>query len=155
MSCNYWSHAPCLPIGWALNSHNSSLQHGIVPKIAVCPNMANSEQPIGTPCNYWSHAPCLPIGWAINSHNSSLQHGTVSKLVLCTQTAIRDQPIGGSCNCLSPALAAFLLAGLKSAITPVCGLVPSRNSRCGLRRPIGISCNWLSPTPAVFLLAGL
>ena len=36
MSCNYWSHAPCLPIGWALNSHNSSLQRGIVPKCSVC-----------------------------------------------------------------------------------------------------------------------
>ena len=35
MSCNYWSHAPCLPIGWALNSHNSSLQHGIVSKFGV------------------------------------------------------------------------------------------------------------------------
>ena len=36
MSCNYWSHAPCLPIGWALNSHNSSLQHDNVTKFGTC-----------------------------------------------------------------------------------------------------------------------
>ena len=96
---------------------------------------------------------CLPIGRALNSSNSSLQHGTVLKLTVWSKFWMANR---NELYCWSPAPLSsyplFLLAGLWTAITPVCNMVLSQNRVCGVIRPIGTS--WTAEAPPSCLPIG-